>query len=741
MALTILINSVDRTGEYRRKTLRLKLRLNGINTARFELIDKLTSQRPIEGESIEIRSDATVVFKGTVDTSDGEDFQVGSARPFDLGQSTNIYRVGCVDYNKLAERIIVAHNYEVANQTLKDIVVDLVDNQSIAGATLADEGVTTTGVETGPELGTVKFNYVTVQKCFDELAKKTGYLWNIDNDKVLQFFDRSSKAAPFSFGVGGVANYRKMESDKSRRGYRNVQVVRAGQQTTTTDQIETFKGDAENKTFQTRLPIANDETDKPVVEVDTGGGFVAKTVGVTEVDDDADFDWFWQRGQDRLTQQQTATALAATHVLRITYKGLFPIVIINEEETEILDRVAVEGGKGKYMHAIRREDLDDRDLAIEESEELLRRWGQIPETLTVSTDTFGMAEGHLVSCLNAALGVDGTFLVDAVTYKDLGDKNDTLRCTVKLIDGEHVGGWVEFFRRVLESGQDVTIRENEVLTLARKFSETITLSESLTDSSDTSDLSDAFTDPYTVATIGRTNLLDLFESSTQQDFLDGDTGDAELEHPFRWLSINRSNVTVMDADNGSASGTAGELHIENTDTEEPADWIDASRTGPFVYKRVFGDFDVWAEIEHDGDEDLLVGILCQSISTPGIWILNGMSEESGGSHFLVYRFNDDNPTSTNIRSGGGWGGSRDRVRMRRRENTFTLSFGFVDATGEVWTSESVQTLTTGDTVRLGIFASRESATGTLSARVDHFREFEPVAKAPVGFALLGPHPN
>lgn len=737
MALTITIAGVDRSSDYGDRSLRIKRALNAIDTCRFDIVDKGQSSRPQEGELVQIDSDGTTVFKGTVDSTDGEDFYEGPNNPVSPGVGTNIYRVSCVDFNKLAERIVVAANYETAGQSLQDIVVDLVNNQSVTGPTLSDEGVTTTGVQEGPGITVAKFNYISLKKAFDDLAAKTGYLWTIDKNKVLQFFDRTTFTAPFGFGVDGVQNHTTMRVKKSRKGYRNVQIVRAGQQITTDDQVETYKGDGEKQTFPTRLPIANDPSTPPTIEVDTGGGFVAKTVGVLSKDDEASFDWFYQRERATVTQQSSASALTSSHTLRVTYKGLFPIVVISEDDEEIEARIAIEGGKGVYMHVESDEDLDDRDLAIDKSEELLNRFGAIPTTITVETHTFGIDEGHLVPVENPGLEISGTYLAEDVSYRDVGAEH--LLCRATLIDGEVVGGWVEFFRRVIEGGQSVSIRENEKLTLARKVREVVTLSDSLVDSTDPNDLADPEDDPFTVAMVGRSSLGDEFEHTTQ-DLLSGDTSSAELTHQYRWASINRDKVTKLDVD----TTTTGELHIENTDSEEPADWLDANRLGPFVYRLVIGDFDVFAEVEHGGDEDLLAGILCQSVDTPGAWILAGLGENGGGggsSHDLIFRYTDDDPTSTNAFSATG-GDGRVLVRLKRVGDTFTFYSGVLTGDVPTFDDETAQVLALGDPVRLGIFASRESATGTLSATVSRFVDYNPkVPSAPVGFAMVATHPN
>ena len=136
----------------------------------------------------------------------------------------------------------------------------------------------------------------------------------------------------------------------------------------------------------------------------------------------------------------------------------------------------------------------------------------------------------------------------------------------------------------------------------------------------------------------RIGVVDI-DQATLQDFLAGDTGSAELEHSEGWFTINRDKATIFDAiDSVTVDAVAEtdivmpeEFRFTNTDAEETAQWLDLNRNGPFVYQKWGGagkpsDFDVWCYIEHDSDEDLHVGILMQSIDTPGRWASASLAE-------------------------------------------------------------------------------------------------------------------
>lgn len=481
----IQIEGVDRTGLYEIGTLSISDALNQRNTASFTLHDLAQTYFPAIGHEVEIVFLDQVLFRGTINELSTRDF---------LGCTLNRIDVRCVDFNQLADRFRVAAAFEVEGQTLKDVVDNLVNVQ--AEGRLAAEGVTTELVQEGPVIQVAKFNFVPHSRAFDDLAKQTGFAWNINYQKQLEFFDRSTFTAPFGFGVGGLENHRDMEVRTTRAQYRNKQIVRAGNQVTD-EREDTFAGDGETTTFTLRFPLANDvETDPPTIEVNG----MPQTVGINGVDEDEDFDWFVQRERDTISQSGDGTPLTSVDTLSIVYKGLFPIIVDVESSDEIDDRAAIEGGTGVYTEVENDTRIDSRDLALVKADELLRRFGVIPVTVSVTTQRFGLRAGHLIEIVNPGLGIDEQLLIERVQVRHLGAL--VLEYRIDCISGELLGGWVEFFKRLQEQGVPITVRENEKLVFSRVRKDTVTLSDVLTTSTEPLDLIEFFEDAMTVAQIG-----------------------------------------------------------------------------------------------------------------------------------------------------------------------------------------------------------------------------------------------
>ena len=449
MAITLTIGGVDKTSLLRVNSLQISDELNTRNTCQFSLIDTTGAYRPTVGQEAIILDGAVRRFAGTLDES-------SEAVP--LGTSALVVQCQCADYNQIADRHLVARVYE--NQTLGAIVTDIV-TQDLAG-----EGVTTTNVQTGPTITKATFNYRTVAQAFNDLAELTGYAWYVDYNKDLHFCARETNLAPFSL-TDVSANFRYMVVRKTREQYRNRQYIRAGQDITD-PRTDSFKGDGKTKAFVLNFPCAK----VPTVKVNT----VAKTVGIRGLETGKD--WYWSKGEKEVTQDDAGTALASTDILDVTYQGLFPIILSSQSDGEISSRAATEGGTGIYEAIEDDQSIDSQPLATQKADGLLRRFGRIPQIVEFETDTGGLAAGQLITINVTKHGLNAQFLIDSAQAQDVQGK--FLRYRVRVLDGERIGGWIEFFQKLAQAGRKFVIRENEVLVLLRRFSDSVALADMLT---------------------------------------------------------------------------------------------------------------------------------------------------------------------------------------------------------------------------------------------------------------------
>lgn len=452
MAITVELNGVDRTSLVRPGTLRIPDRIGERSEASFDLVVAAGGYHPAPLDTVKVYEGVNLIFSGFL--WDPEEEKVT------LRTGDAVY-ISCraVDNHLLADRRLAAESYD--NQTAGAIVGDLRTKY------LAGDGVQAGTIQTGPTLTRAVFNYVSMSKALDELAEIAGFYWYISHDKQLHFVDRATNAAPWA--VTNTAAIRNVRVRRHRELYRNKQYLRAGMDMTDS-RTERFKGDGEAKTFTLSFPVA-----KAPGSVTVNGAL--RTVGIRGIDRNRD--WYWQKGDAVISQDDAAAALAATDTLAVTYQGMFPIIVEAEAGNEIIVRKAVEGGTGIYEHVDEITSLDDDDAARQVADAKLARYAKLDGSITFETEQSGLKAGQLISVnLTAHNLAEATYLIEEVSFEDVGlDRAGIYRYQVKAVAGDAVGGWIQFFKRMV--GKTFSIRENEILVKLKRLTDGVKVGDTL----------------------------------------------------------------------------------------------------------------------------------------------------------------------------------------------------------------------------------------------------------------------
>ena len=452
MAVTITVTGVDRTAAWDRTgELSYEDLLNGRNTLRVRLFDRVGGFRPEDGQEVIVLEDGTRRFGGMlVEPEEYEEPGTGVLR----------FDASAVDFSAIADRHLVARVYE--HQTLKAIVLDIVAHD------VAGEGLDTRGVETGPTIDKAVFNWVPASQAFNELSELAGMAWWVDASKVLHFRERTSIAAPAPLD-GSTALLGTVRVRPNREQYRNRQIVRAG--TDLTDaRTEPFSGDEERRTFTTSFKVGT----VPTVEVNS----VSKTVGIRGVDTGRD--WYWSKGTTEISQDESGAVLTGTDLLEVTYQGMFPIIVDATADSEVVARQAIEGGTGMYTRVENRPNIDSFAMATEAVEAMLARYGSIGRVVTCQTRSAGFAAGQLVEVTFPSHGISAEeFLIDSVSAV-VNEDADELWYTVNAIAGDPYGGWQAYFRRLAQAGRQFVLHDDEIVVILRSLADEVTAAARLT---------------------------------------------------------------------------------------------------------------------------------------------------------------------------------------------------------------------------------------------------------------------
>lgn len=198
---------------------------------------------------------------------------------------------------------------------------------------------------------------------------------------------------------------------------------------------------------------------------------------------------------------------------------------------------------------------------------------------------------------------------------------------------------------------------------------------------------------------------DHFNPDSSQDFKVAGI-DAEKKRRHGWYTINATKTDQFEADGAEVPDM---LFIESTSTA--VNWTGPTRDGPFAYKLVDGDFDVYTEVElFDTRPGCLCGILCQEAAA-GLdsWVLLGKGETATSE--IVARLA---VALDGVQTGDSDNAITDNsfLRMKRVGNVFTLYHGLTiepldPLTG--WTQLAQKTFPLDASVRLGLCLSAPAA--------------------------------
>jgi len=340
-------------------------KINARSTLNITIQDKL-SATITNGKTFQIYNGANKIFEGIIVNIDTREVYANYLE----------YNLQIADNSAIADKRIIAKVYE--NELSGDIVKDLITE------VLGEENITQGTIQDGPTISKAVFNYIKVSQALDYIKDSTGYIWNIDKDKQLNFFARSTNVSPWE--LTDSVQHSKFSQKSMMDTYRNTQYVRGGKgrTATQTEEIPTPKPDGESRSFVLRFGIAQE----PTIETNlNSAGWVAidsADIGINGLDTGKK--WYWSYGSNLLTQDNSETVLDTVDAIRVTYIGLRNLFTKVENLAEIASRATVESNSGKYENMSIEKSLTESAQALQYGNGLLEKFGEIKDKLIFDTD-------------------------------------------------------------------------------------------------------------------------------------------------------------------------------------------------------------------------------------------------------------------------------------------------------------------------------------------------------------------
>jgi len=445
MAIVIKVGGVDKSAfvDWRSVVL-LSQMTNQIDIFNFNTVRFGTKTfRPALLDDVEFIEDGTTLYSGKV--VEIEDFVEGSRKLTS--------RVTCKDNSHEMDKNLIVKTYDGFG-TAEDIVRDVI--------TFLPAGFTEGDITAPVVVNYVRFNYEQPSKVFQQLAELIGFDWFVDEDKKVQFFSKDTSTAPFGLtDTNDKYFFNTLVIREDVKNLRNTIFVRGG----------TFRGDlfteiqeadGDTKTFTQGFRYSS-----IVVELDTGSGFVALTVGIDNIDPPATKDVLYNFNE-KAVKFRDDNKPAATDLVKVEGLPHIPVIILTKDNVSI-------GTFGAFEHKIIDKSINSKEGARDRALQEILQWASEINEGSFTTIESGLRVGQRISINSAIRNINRTYIISRITTRM---QTPTSLINDVILISTQTFGHVEFLQKLLiQKDKEIEIFEDEVLDKIEAAIETIDLAE------------------------------------------------------------------------------------------------------------------------------------------------------------------------------------------------------------------------------------------------------------------------
>ena len=385
MGILVTLNSVDISSQVIFDSLvAIQNLTNEVDTAQFS-IRKYGARTidPTFNDDIVIQDGSEKIFAGKVVEVAIENETSGGS----------YLTIKCVDHTLEFDRLLASKTY--TSQTIKQIIDDLVSSYAPT--------FTATNVTSSYVIPKIVFNQVPLSQCLRKLADIMRYDWYIDPDKDIHFFEKFTNSAPFNLtDTSGNYDYQTLKRTADGSQIVNRVKVRGGEYNgdTYTDTITVSGNDS--KSFKLPYRFAN-----LTIELDTGGGFVSKTVGIDFIDDFTSKDVL-HNFQDQSFKFENA--LTDGDLIRFSGNPKVPVLAIAEDSPSVIAYGAIE-------KLIRDNSIESNSVARKRASAELLAFADSVIDAKFQTITSGLRSGQLINVASTKRGIDDDLIIKRLTFQ------------------------------------------------------------------------------------------------------------------------------------------------------------------------------------------------------------------------------------------------------------------------------------------------------------------------------------
>ncbi len=350
------------------------------------------------------------------------------------------HQLTCRDYHALADQRVAFRTY--LNTTAGAVATDLWANF------LKAEGVTIGGIATGATLPEVLITYEKISKAMDQLARQSGYWWEIDEQRRLWFQPYTGQPAPWVMDGTMADQTQHLTLTRGNQQYVNRQYVKGAYDHLALSTI-TLAGNGGIGVYT--LPYEIGEMKSVVVNG------VTQTLGTKGVDSGKQV--YYAVGDAVLAFDASQPVYGAGDTIQVTYKGRYPVVALAQSGAQIATRRARQGFGTGYVEAVYTDSkLHTFAAAFGIASGQQAHYGQDMRLLTFQTQQTGLKQGQILTVMLPMFGSDManiSMLIRAVELVDNVDGHNVW-FQVEAVGSPYDVTWQTFFQTLTNQGDGPT---------------------------------------------------------------------------------------------------------------------------------------------------------------------------------------------------------------------------------------------------------------------------------------------
>lgn len=313
-------------------------------------------------------------------------------------------------------------------------------------------------VKDGLTFDAFRINYLKPMSIIQRLAQDSSYFWYIDYERNIHFFDQPTNIAPFNIDAQGITdNFNDLNIDIDITNIKNVQYIEGGEDVSVSTFSQTFESDGVQREWFTQHKFSN-----LVVEVDSGAGFVVKTIGIEGLVDETTVNYVYNSNGRRVRAGSATATLISGNKIKFTYNERYTIITAAQNGTSITAVKNTLGyGNGQIAgKIIRNTSLKTQQEAKDIAAAEVDRYGNAIISAEFETHIFGLQSGQQIRIIDSTSGrnIDQDFMIQKVNINTSGN-NDIV---FKILASSVLYGLVEFFQQLLKASTDLQFDETAV---------------------------------------------------------------------------------------------------------------------------------------------------------------------------------------------------------------------------------------------------------------------------------------